>query len=57
MSRKYKMLQILIRKLTTIARSNEILGQVGAGKIKPFRTVSSLNFPPFATNDVCLIGT
>jgi hypothetical protein len=57
MSRKYKMLQILIRKSTTIARSNEILGQVGVGKIKPFRTVSSLNFPPFATNDICLIGT
>jgi hypothetical protein len=23
-------------------------------KMKPFRIVSSLNFPPFDTNDICL---
>jgi hypothetical protein len=45
--------------LTCIMCSNEILGWVGVEKSKPFRTVQSLNFPPFETNDICLylIGT
>jgi hypothetical protein len=47
--------------LNNIRRSNEILGRAGVGKIKPFRTVQSLNFPPFDTNDIShlfmLIGT
>jgi hypothetical protein len=30
------------KNIVYIGRSNEILGRVGVGKIKPFRTVSSL---------------